>query len=442
MDNHIRMDELFYLATFPLLAWIIHYFFRHFFVCRVRNKLNLAIFYALYFGCHTILHISSWPSSVLLVTNTALIILLSSLYRGSLKWRISAALFLVALIMLSDVVIQAVIQPIFSVHGYIISLFLSKLLMFMLAYVSIRTVHAFGEGNLSGWYWLLLLCVPLVSVLGMVQITNHLFFRTYHALIPAISLGLLIINFLMLMLCDRILCVQSALNRSQQLELQMTYYTKQYEWIQERHEATSRLQHDFKNILLGLKAQLKSNEESKVIREINEVLGEMENTAGLCNSGNMIIDSIINYKAQIAKNHDIPFHIDLNIPPQLELDTIVISVILGNALDNAIHASIEKVNVEPYIKLQMHYLNGSLFMRFQNPYVHEILTNRQGDFYSTKPDAHSRLGLGIKNIKKIVDDNYGLVDISYRNHLFELEIVLFHVRKKASKTTAQQFLEA
>ncbi|RRJ67117.1 ATP-binding protein [Paenibacillus oralis] len=423
MNNNIFMEELFYIVTFPLLLPIIHYFYSHFFFCRIENKFQIALLYSLYFGCHLTLYFSSWPGSVLLTINTGLIAILSFLYRGNLKWRMCTALFIMALILLSD----AIMQPVYSTSGYIMTLFLSKLLMLMLVYISVRISHAFGEGSLSGWYWVVLFCCPFISILGIVQLSANQLFRTSPILIPLVSSGLLLINFLIFVLSDRILCVQSAQSKNQLLEQQNTYYINQFQLIKERHEESSTFQHDFKNILLGLRAQLQSGEDDISIKEIDKLLGNVENPSGICNSGNLIIDSIISYKAQVTKRYDIPFFIDLNIPSGLELDTTVISVILGNGLDNAIEACKAKTNIDRYIKLQMHYLNDSLFMRIQNPYVHEIRMNTYGEFFSTKSNAHSRIGIGLKSIKKIVDDSRGLVDVSYSNRLFQLEIVLFNV---------------
>lgn len=424
--NNMFVEELFYLATFPLLLFIIHYFFSHFFICRMESRLWLSACYMLYFTIHTALHFSPWSGSVLLLLNTGLIVLLSCLYRGDLKWRVCTALFMTVLILLSD----AVIQPIYSTSGYVISLFITKLLIFMLVYISVRIARTFGDGNLAGSYWLFLFFCPIISILGVIQLSDHPFFRAYPIFFPISAIGLLIINFLVFLLCDRVLQAHSAQHKSRLLEQQMTYYVNQYQFIKERHEETVRFQHDFKNILLGLHARLQSEGENTSKEEIEKLLGHIGHPAELCNSGNLILDAMLNYKAQTAKRIGIPFLIDLNIPPHLVLDAAVISVVLGNALDNAIEAVQKMTNEDRYIQIQMHYLHDSLFMRMQNPYIHEIRTNRQGELYSTKPNAQGRHGLGLRNIKKIVNDNNGLVDISYRNQLFQLEIVLFNIERQ------------
>ncbi len=96
--------------------------------------------------------------------------------------------------------------------------------------------------------------------MGITNLSSNLFFRTYPDLFPIVSIGLLIINFLIFMLSDRVLCVHSAQNKSQLLEQQNAYYVNQYLLTKEMQEESFRFQHDFKNILLGLRAKLQSEE--------------------------------------------------------------------------------------------------------------------------------------------------------------------------------------
>ncbi|WP_194434091.1 ATP-binding protein [Paenibacillus segetis] len=222
--------------------------------------------------------------------------------------------------------------------------------------------------------------------------------------------------------------MQSAKSKSQLLEQQNAYYVNQYLMTKEMQEESFKSQHDFKNILVGLRAKLQSGVEKKDLHELDKLLGSMEHPVGVCHSGNLIIDSILNYKRQTAEKYHIPVTFDLNIPPQMELDTTTISVILGNALDNAIEACKENENVERHIKVHMQYLNESLFIRIQNPYVHEIRTNAKGEIRTSKTNRQVH-GIGLKNIKKIVDDCHGLSNISYDNNLFQIEVVLFNIER-------------
>ncbi|WP_438349424.1 GHKL domain-containing protein [Paenibacillus sp. FA6] len=421
MDN-IILEELFYAITLIALPFVIHYFYSRCFIYRLESKLFISVIYSAYYLFVLLLHFSPLPGLWLLALNTGSIVLLSFFYKGPAKWRIGAALFLVALILLSDVAMA----PVYTTSGYITTLFLSKLLMFILVQISVRLIKTFGDGSLNVWYWIGLFCFPFISILGIFQLTTTLSYREYPSLYPVISSGMLFISFLIILVCNRVLLLQSAQNKNHQLEQQNSYYMNQYLLTKERQEEMFKFQHDFKNILLGLRAQLQAGDGESSLKDVDQLLGVVEQSSVCCNSGCIIIDSIINYKQTAAKKLGISFYLDINIPPNLELDACVMSIILGNTLDNAMESNKQPAIDNPYIKFQIHYLNEALFIRIHNPYQHKIRKNRFGDLYSTKKDGNIH-GIGLKSVKKIVDECAGIWDISYENQIFKIEICLFNI---------------
>ncbi|AIQ56542.1 ATP-binding protein [Paenibacillus borealis] len=423
--NPALLDELLYLAALPLIPVILHSFFNHCFRCRVQSGTLLILIYTLYPGAHLLLHHSALPDTVLLAANTGLILCLSLLYQGGFKWRIYAALFISALIVLGD----GVIPLAYTDTGYRISLLLSKLLMLLLVFLLRRLVKGDGSGHLAGWLWSLLFLCPVLSIAALLQLSNHPFFQLYPQLFPVVPALLLAINFLIFVLSDRVMGIQSERSLRLLLEQQNSYYVNQYHRNREFQEEAFKFRHDFNNILLGLRASIHSGEEtaSASAAELDALLGWTGQSADYCHTGNPVIDSILDYKQRNAAAEGIGFRLDLHLPPRLSLDTPVISVILGNALDNAIEAA-RQVNPVPdrYIAVHMHYLNNSLFMRIQNPYSHVIVKNTRGDIVTTKPDKRSH-GIGLQNIRTTIENAGGLFHILYSDNLFQLELVLFQI---------------
>lgn len=309
MDNPF-LEELFFSLTLPLLSGIIHYFFSHCLSCRIERKSTLLLFYGLYLFCSIAVHFSPWPSPILFILNVCLIILLTTLYRGNWKWKGSASFFIVILIFLTD----AAMPMAYTTFGYIVNLFLSKALMFLLVLIFVRVAQSYGKGILPKWYWLLLFCCPVFSMIGITHLLSSVILQTYPEIFPLLSIGLLTINFLIIILSDRALCVQSEQNKCLVLEQQNTFYINQYLMSKKMQEEAIKFQHDFKNILLGLRAKLQPDIEKSQTRELDELLGKVETPSGFLDSGNIVIDSIINYKNQIAMRLNIPFELSLNIP--------------------------------------------------------------------------------------------------------------------------------
>ena len=119
----------------------------------------------------------------------------------------------------------------------------------------------------------------------------------------------------------------------------------------------------------------------------------------LCNSGNIIVDSMINYKLKGVANTDIS--VDVCIPEKLDISDMDITVILGNLLDNALRA-IKEVNEhgeESMLHLNLNYL-------------------------TTKKDKKGH-GLGLESVKEVLNKYNGVLQITCDKGVFIVEAVLY-----------------
>lgn len=333
--NSVLLDEIIYLAVLPLLSVILHLFFSRFFPCRVESRLRLTAFYILYIGVHALLHHSSLSALPLMAGNIGLILGVSLLYRGSLAWRLYAAVFISAVIILSD---AAVPLP-HTDFGYRLGLLLSKLLMLLLVLLLRRLVKDEGRGQPTRWLGSFVLLFPCLSIAVLLQLSGSPFFQLYPQLFPVVPALLLAINLLVFLLIDRVLSAQSERSQRLLLEQQNSYYVNQYHRNREFQEEALRFRHDFNHILLGLRSRILSGEEAASTAELDALLGSTGQAQTYCNTGNPVIDSILDYKRQEASAAEIDLRLELSLPPRMMLDTAVISVILGNALDNALKQS-------------------------------------------------------------------------------------------------------
>ncbi|WP_339222628.1 ATP-binding protein [Paenibacillus sp. FSL H8-0332] len=425
--NSVLLDEIIYLAVLPLLAVILHLFFSRFFTCRVESRLRLTVLYILYIGVQALLHHSSLPALLLMAGNIGLILGLSLLYRGSTAWRLYAVVFISALIILSD---AAVPLP-RTDFGYRLSLLCSKLLMLLLVLLLRRLVKGEGRGQLTGWLGSVAFLCPCLSIAVLLQLSGSPFFQLYPQLFPVVPALLLAINLLIFLLIDRVLSAQSERSQRLLLEQQNSYYVNQYHRNREFQQEALRFRHDFNHILLGLRSRVLSGEEGASTAELDALLGWTGHAQAYCNTGNPVIDSILDYKQREAAAAEIDLRLELSLPPRLMLNTALISVILGNAFDNALEAASlipKEQGAERYIAIHMHYLNDSLFIRILNPYSGSVLQGPNGELLTTKSDKRSH-GIGLRNIRQTMEQAGGLFQLAYSGQLFQLELVLFHIER-------------
>lgn len=134
------------------------------------------------------------------------------------------------------------------------------------------------------------------------------------------------------------------------------------------------------------------------------------------------IDFLLNNAKQRAEvlQGKINLEIDLLELPMAEYD---IFYVLGNLLDNAIEA-IEKCDADNrYINVKIINHNNMFQLYIENNY--EIEPQKNGKrFLSTKQNEKNEHGWGIENVKEIVERYKGMLDISYQNQRFKVDLVI------------------
>lgn len=143
---------------------------------------------------------------------------------------------------------------------------------------------------------------------------------------------------------------------------------------------------------------------------------------GLVNSGNFVIDTLINAKSNTIKSCNIKFDCNIVVPTEMDIDEADVCILLGNVLDNAMEAVSKAMRKE--VELSIVYKKGKLTIGIRNTYSGEILEDRNKLFVSTKPDKMNH-GMGMKLIKKVVEKYNGFLDVQYADQTFTLIAILY-----------------
>lgn len=96
--------------------------------------------------------------------------------------------------------------------------------------------------------------------------------------------------------------------------------------------------HDFHNHLQTLKSQLKNGDVERALAYIKELDEKLITVDTLLKTGNVTLDAILSAKIAQAKAENIAVTVKANIPDQLTISDVELSIVIGNLLDNAIEA--------------------------------------------------------------------------------------------------------
>lgn len=142
------------------------------------------------------------------------------------------------------------------------------------------------------------------------------------------------------------------------------------------------------------------------------------------NTGCLYFDSIINYKAAIAKTFGTELKTDLMIPADIKVNTEDICICLGNLLDNAIEAC-KKLKEERKIALKIRVDRKNLIIIISNPYE-EARILEENNYLTTKREKE-RHGFGLNIVKKIADRYDGEVLIEDTGQEFTVTVFFYGI---------------
>ena len=139
-------------------------------------------------------------------------------------------------------------------------------------------------------------------------------------------------------------------------------------------------------------------------------------------TNNTIINSILNVKYQEAMDAGILFISRINDLSAIKLDSEEVVMLLSNLLNNAIEAC-EKCNGQKIIKVKCTNDSDNFIIAIKNTYDGAI--KKQGEeIVTTKNKNVDEHGFGLKNVRQIVENNNGYMDIEYDEKEFSVSVII------------------
>ncbi len=196
-----------------------------------------------------------------------------------------------------------------------------------------------------------------------------------------------------------------------------------YKGILEQYQKQANVRHDLKNHIISLTALAEHAEWDKLKEYLLKLykagrIGEEE-----IETGNHVINAIINTKGQTAGQKNIKLDCNINITKPLMIDDYDLCIIWGNILDNAIKAA--EASQEKYILVQAEIVKRNLIINVKNSVSPDM---REMDF------GIQNWGTGLKNVNNIVQKEHGIMDIEIKGAVFEISIMLPIVELPTDRT--------
>ncbi len=211
--------------------------------------------------------------------------------------------------------------------------------------------------------------------------------------------------------------------QAQMMQRENMYYIKQAEVLQKNSDNIRKFRHDMNNHLYVLESLLDDGGENARAKEyLEQMIGRINSVKLYSKSGNMQLDSIVNYKLSEASEKNIRVESDIKLPETLQTDMGDMVTILGNILDNAIEAA-QVLDSDRYIKLYIKYKMGAVFIILKNNYDGRI--NAKNGVLKTIKSNKLEHGIGLKSVQDVVEKYNGEVRMEYDDREFCIRIILY-----------------
>ncbi len=295
----------------------------------------------------------------------------------------------------------------------------TSLVILLIAVILEKTILAERDINLPLYYRVALTLVPVISIACIYYMDMTVI--QFRMTVIIVSAGVLFTNILIFYLYNSLVQFYSAHIEKKMFEQMVEVYAYQLDLVRESQKRVTALQHDMKHHIIELSAMIDENENPEIMKYLRNMEKFMLNPEEHVSTGNKKIDGVLNYLLQ--KANEILAHVDIkvNIPEEFCWTDFNICVILGNLVDNAIReASNSK---EKYLEINIQSKQGILFIFVENSYSGEIVEN-DNRFRSSQMNLAIH-GIGLENVKKLVQENGGEINIDYVDNRFKVQVLLY-----------------
>lgn len=305
---------------------------------------------------------------------------------------------------------------------------ISKIVLFAILKIIRSKVHITDLEDIGFRYWISLLILPSCSIVLIYNLYT-LEYKDAEYVHLSSTISIFLILFLNVMFYN----IYGRLSKTAELQKQNCIYEKQIELckmhIQERAQMDVELreiQHNMKGHLIYIKEYLDKKDEVALSTYLSGININFKDTRKICDTGNVVIDAIINTKYRECLKRNINFEIEIKIPCNNSFNNADLSVILENALENAVDATLKLPNKQRYIKVNISFHHYNLLIEIKNSFDGNIKKSLDGRYLTIKTDFKNH-GIGLKSIERAASKYQGLVDPQILQNEFQLTILLYGI---------------
>lgn len=181
------------------------------------------------------------------------------------------------------------------------------------------------------------------------------------------------------------------------------------------------LKHDMGNHVLTLEGLLRSDGHREAEEYLSGLKEQLDKIEEEIKTGNPVTDVILLEKQKEAARKGIDFVCDFHYPEGTNVSALDVSVILNNAVDNAVEAAVKCG--KPYIHVKSWRQKNVYMLEIENSFDGKPVADAENGLPESTKTGEDH-GFGLKNIQKVAGKYYGDIDIRREESVFILTVML------------------
>ena len=229
-------------------------------------------------------------------------------------------------------------------------------------------------------------------------------------------------TILFIVLYQKIRAKQEEKLQSELLAAQMDNIRQHIMQVENLYQNIRSIRHDMTNHILTLERLYAENQQKEARAYSADLKASLTVAAEEIKSGNPITDVILQEQKNEAQEKKIHFNSDFHYPSDSAINAFDISVILNNALQNALENA--KTSDIPYVSIRSYRRNNAYMIEIINSFTGNLQWNPETGLPFTTKNETDGHGYGLSNIRKVAEKYSGDIAIDIKENEFRLTIML------------------
>ena len=279
---------------------------------------------------------------------------------------------------------------------------------------------------------LIMLLIP--SLMGMIAyriIRNYRMFYLleggenrvlYDVLIVLFCAVSIISIVVVIVLYQDIKAKQEENRQAESLDKQCENIRRHIGQVEDLYQGIRGVRHDMTNHILTLERLYEENRVKEAIAYGTELKTTLAGMSGEMASGNAVTDVILQEQKREAEKLQISFRSAFYYPKDTAINAFDISVILNNALQNAIEYA--QQSKTPYLSIRSYHRNNAYMIEVCNSFDGELQWDTESGLPVTSKEKADGHGYGLLNIRRVARKYSGDIAIDVKDGEFCLSVML------------------